>query len=219
LKRNLEIRYIAIEGVIGAGKTALAKKLKHHLDAKLILEQFEHNPFLEKFYDNRRRYAFQTQMFFLINRFKQQEEIRQEDLFSNYIIADYIFEKDRIFAYLNLQGDEFKLYESIYPLLAKNIVKPDLVIYLQSKVDRLMYNIKKRGRAIEKNLSRSYIEELSEAYNHFFFMYNTTPLLIVNSSEIDFVNSEKDFEELYNQIFRVDRAPIEYFNPEPIRSS
>lgn len=218
MKRNLEIRYIAIEGVIGAGKTALAKKLKNHLNAKLILEQFEHNPFLEKFYDNRRRYAFQTQMFFLINRFKQQEEILQEDLFTNYVIADYIFEKDRIFAYLNLQGDEFKLYESIYPLLAKNIPKPDLVIYLQSKVDRLMYNIKMRGRSIEKNLSRSYIEELSEAYNHFFFMYNTTPLLIVNSSEIDFVNSEKDFEELYNQIFRADRGPIEYFNPQPIRN-
>jgi deoxyadenosine/deoxycytidine kinase len=218
LKRNLDIRYIAIEGVIGAGKTALAKKLKNHLEAKLVLEQFEHNPFLEKFYENRRRYAFQTQMFFLINRFKQQEDIRQEDLFSSYIISDYIFEKDRIFAYLNLQGDELKLYESIYPLLAKNIIKPDLVIYLQSKVERLVYNIKKRGRFIEKSLTRSYIEELSEAYNHFFFMYNSTPLLIVNSTEIDFVNSEKDFEELYNQIFRQERAPIEYFNPESIRN-
>ncbi|MCS7053767.1 MAG: deoxynucleoside kinase [Ignavibacterium sp.] len=218
MKRNIEIKYIAIEGVIGAGKTALAKKLSSHLDAKLILEQFENNPFLEKFYENRRRYAFQTQMFFLINRFKQQEEIKQEDLFTKYIISDYLFEKDRIFAYLNLQGDEFKLYESIYPLLAKNIIKPDLVIYLQSKVDRLMYNIKKRGRDIEKSITRSYIEELSEAYNHFFFTYNSTPLLIVNSSEIDFVNSEKDFEELYNQIFRTDRAPVEYFNPEPFGS-
>lgn len=218
MKRNLDIRYIAIEGVIGAGKTALAKKLKNHLEAKLVLEQFEHNPFLEKFYENRRRYAFQTQMFFLINRFKQQEDVRQEDLFSSYIISDYIFEKDRIFAYLNLQGDELKLYESIYPLLAKNIIKPDLVIYLQSKVERLVYNIKKRGRFIEKSLTRSYIEELSEAYNHFFFMYNSTPLLIVNSTEIDFVNSEKDFEELYNQIFRQERAPIEYFNPESIRN-
>jgi len=217
LKRNTEIRYIAIEGVIGAGKTSLAKKLKNYLNAKLILEQFKHNPFLEKFYDNRRRYAFQTQMFFLINRYKQQEEIKQGDIFNNYIIADYIFEKDRIFAYLNLQSDELKLYESIYPLLAKNVVKPDLVIYLQSKIDRLMYNIKKRGREIEKNITRSYIEELSEAYNNFFFMYNSTPLLIVNSSEIDFINNEKDFEELYNQIFRSDRAIVEYFNPEPLK--
>lgn len=217
MKRNTEIRYIAIEGVIGAGKTSLAKKLKNYLNAKLILEQFKHNPFLEKFYDNRRRYAFQTQMFFLINRYKQQEEIKQGDIFNNYIIADYIFEKDRIFAYLNLQSDELKLYESIYPLLAKNVVKPDLVIYLQSKIDRLMYNIKKRGREIEKNITRSYIEELSEAYNNFFFMYNSTPLLIVNSSEIDFINNEKDFEELYNQIFRSDRAIVEYFNPEPLK--
>lgn len=214
---NSELRYIAVEGVIGAGKTALAKKLKAKLDARLILEQFETNPFLEKFYNDRRRYAFQTQMFFLINRFKQQEELSQEDLFSSYIVSDYIFEKDRIFAYLNLTGDELKLYESLYPLLARSLRKPDLVVFLQSSIDRLMFNIKKRGRAVEKNLTRSYIEELSEAYNHFFFRYNSTPLLIVNSTEIDFVNNENDFEELFRQIFREDRGLIEYFNPETRR--
>lgn len=214
---NSELRYIAIEGVIGAGKTALAKKLRSRLDARLVLEQFETNPFLEKFYSDRRRYAFQTQMFFLINRFKQQEELSQEDLFANYIVSDYIFEKDRIFAYLNLSGDELKLYESIYPLLARSLRKPDLVVFLQSSIDRLMFNIKKRGRAIEKNITRSYIEELSEAYNHFFFRYNSTPLLIVNSTEIDFVNNENDFEELFRQIFREDRGVIEYFNPETRR--
>lgn len=214
---NSELRYIAVEGVIGAGKTALAKKLKAKLDARLILEQFETNPFLEKFYNDRRRYAFQTQMFFLINRFKQQEELSQEDLFSSYIVSDYIFEKDRIFAYLNLNGDELKLYESLYPLLARSLRKPDLVVFLQSSIDRLMFNIKKRGRAVEKNLTRSYIEELSEAYNHFFFRYNSTPLLIVNSTEIDFVNNENDFEELFRQIFREDRGLIEYFNPETRR--
>lgn len=217
MDNNSELRYIAVEGVIGAGKTALAKKLKAKLDARLILEQFETNPFLEKFYNDRRRYAFQTQMFFLINRFKQQEELSQEDLFSSYIVSDYIFEKDRIFAYLNLTGDELKLYESLYPLLARSLRKPDLVIFLQSSIDRLMFNIKKRGRAIEKNLSRSYIEELSEAYNHFFFRYNSTPLLIVNSTEIDFVNNENDFEELFSQIFREDRGLIEYFKPETRR--
>lgn len=214
---NSELRYIAVEGVIGAGKTALAKKLKAKLDARLILEQFETNPFLEKFYNDRRRYAFQTQMFFLINRFKQQEELSQEDLFSSYIVSDYIFEKDRIFAYLNLTGDELKLYESLYPLLARSLRKPDLVVFLQSSIDRLMFNIKKRGRSVEKNLTRSYIEELSEAYNHFFFRYNSTPLLIVNSTEIDFVNNENDFEELFRQIFREDRGLIEYFNPETRR--
>lgn len=217
MDNNYELRYIAVEGVIGAGKTALAKKLKARLDARMVLEQFETNPFLEKFYNDRRRYAFQTQMFFLINRYKQQEELIQEDLFSNYIVSDYIFEKDRIFAYLNLTGDELKLYESLYPLLARTLRKPDLVVFLQSSIDRLMFNIKKRGRAIEKNLTRSYIEELSEAYNHFFFRYNSTPLLIVNSTEIDFVNNENDFEELFRQIFREDRGVIEYFNPESRR--
>ncbi len=211
---NNEVRYIAIEGVIGSGKTALAKKIKTRLDSKLILEQFETNPFLEKFYTDRRRYAFQTQMFFLINRFKQQEELNQDDLFTQYIVGDYIFDKDRIFAYLNLSGEELKLYESIFPLLQRNLRKPDLVVFLQSGIDRLMYNIKKRSRKIERNLTRSYIEELSEAYTHFFFRYNSTPLLIVNSTDIDFVNNEDDFDELFRQIFRDDRAFIEYFNPE-----
>jgi len=209
-----EIKYIAIEGVIGAGKTSLAKKLKDKLNAELIVEQFESNPFLEKFYLDRKRFAFQTQMFFLINRFKQQQELNQENLFTDYYVCDYIFDKDRIFAYLNLSGEELKLYESIFPLLARSLRKPDLVVYLQSGVDRLMYNIKKRSRRIERNLTRSYIEELSEAYNHFFFRYTNTPLLIVNSTEIDFVNSDDDFEELFKQIFREDRAFTEYFKPE-----
>lgn len=209
-----EIRYIAIEGVIGAGKTALAKKLKARLDSKFILEQFEANPFLENFYNDRKRFAFQTQMFFLINRFKQQEELNQEDLFTNYIVCDYIFDKDKIFAYLNLTGEELKLYETVFPLLSRNLRKPDLVVYLQSSIDRLMFNIKKRSRAIERNLTRSYIEELGDAYNHFFFRYNSTPLLIVNSTEIDFVNNDEDFDELFKQIFREDRGVIEYFKPE-----
>lgn len=209
-----EIRYIAIEGVIGAGKTSLAKKLSERLDANLILEEFETNPFLEKFYDDRKRFAFQTQMFFLINRYKQQEQLGQEDLFAKYIVSDYIFDKDQIFAYLNLEGEELKLYENLFPLLQRSLRKPELVIFLQSSTDRLMHNIKRRGRKIERNLTRGYISELSEAYNNFFFKYNNTPLLIVNSTEIDFINRQKDFDELYNQIFREDRGFIEYFNPE-----
>lgn len=209
-----EIRYIAIEGVIGAGKTSLAKKLSERLDANLILEEFETNPFLEKFYDDRKRFAFQTQMFFLINRYKQQEQLGQEDLFAKYIVSDYIFDKDQIFAYLNLEGEELKLYENLFPLLQRSLRKPDLVIFLQSSTDRLMHNIKRRGRKIERNLTRGYISELSEAYNNFFFKYNNTPLLIVNSTEIDFINRQKDFDELFNQIFREDRGFIEYFNPE-----
>jgi deoxyadenosine/deoxycytidine kinase len=209
-----DLHYIAIEGVIGSGKTSLAKRIRDRLNAKLILEQFEENPFLEKFYMDRKRFAFQTQMFFLINRFKQHQELNQEDLFLEHIICDYIFEKDRIFAYLNLSKDELNLYESIYPLLARILRKPDLVIFLQSSTDRLMYNIKKRNRKIERAITRSYLDELSEAYNHFFFRYNSTPLLIVNSSEIDFVYSEKDFDELFKQVFREDRGFTEYFNPE-----
>jgi len=212
-----ELRYIAIEGVIGAGKTSLAKRIGERLSAKFIFEQFENNPFLEKFYIDRKRFAFQTQMFFLINRFKQQQELNQEDLFSEHLVCDYIFEKDRIFAYMNLSKDELNLYESIYPLLARALRKPDLVIFLQSNTDRLVYNIKKRNRKVERALTRNYLEELSEAYNHYFFRYNSTPLLIVNSSDIDFVNSDNDFDELFKQIFREDRGFTEYFNPETRR--
>ncbi len=208
------VKYIAIEGVIGAGKTTLAKKIKDKLNAELLLEQFETNPFLEKFYVDRRRYAFQTQMFFLINRYKQQQELNQENLFIDYIVCDYIFEKDKVFAYLNLSGEELKLYESIFPLLQRNLRKPDLVVYLQSGIDRLMYNIRRRSRRIERNLSRAYIEELSEAYNHYFFRYTSTPLLIVNSTDIDFVNNDGDFDELFKEIFREDRGFTEYFKPE-----
>ncbi|MEW6703107.1 MAG: deoxynucleoside kinase [Bacteroidota bacterium] len=210
-----ELRYIAIEGVIGAGKSSLAQKLSDKLNANLILEEFEENPFLEKFYDDRKRFAFQTQMFFLINRYKQQQQLNQQELFSKYVVSDYIFEKDRIFAYLNLSGEELKLYETIFPLLERDIPKPDLVIFLQSSYDRLMTNIRIRGRKFERNLTRAYLTELSEAYNNFFFKYSNTPLLIVNTTDIDFVNVDEDFDELYSQIFRDDRGFIEYFNPKP----
>ena len=138
----------------------------------------------------------------MINRFTQQQQLNQENLFTDYIVCDYIFEKDKIFAYLNLSGEELKLYETIFPLLSRNLRKPDLLVFLQSSVERLMFNIKKRNRKIERNLTVNYIEELSEAYTHYFFKYNTTPLLIVNSTEIDFVNSDNDFDELFKQIFR-----------------
>ncbi|MCX7874643.1 MAG: deoxynucleoside kinase [Melioribacteraceae bacterium] len=209
-----ELKYIAIEGVIGAGKSSLASLLAEKLNANIILEEFEENPFLQKFYDDRNRYAFQTQMFFLINRYKQQQQLIQQDLFSSITVSDYIFDKDKIFAYLNLSKEELKLYESIFPLLERDIPKPDLVIFLQSSIDRLILNIKKRGRSFEKNLTRQYLVELSEAYNNYFFKYSRTPLLIVNTSDIDFVNNENDFNELYEHIFREDRGFIEYFNPK-----
>lgn len=205
--------YIAIEGVIGVGKTSLAKKLSERLKAKLILESFEDNPFLEKFYKNPERYAFHTQIHFLLTRYKQLVQLKQEDLFFEYIISDYIFEKDKIFAYMNLKDDELELYERISKLIEREIRTPDLVIYLQSTVERLMQNIKQRNRSYEKEITKEYIKDLNEGYNYFFFRFRATKVLIVNVAEIDFVNNEKDFEELVKKILSPEHAQLEYFNP------
>ncbi len=208
-----KIKYIAIEGVIGVGKTTLAKKLSERLNAKLILENFEDNPFLEKFYKDPVSYAFHTQMYFLMSRYKQLQEIKQIDLFHDYYISDYIFEKDKIFAYLNLQDDELKLYEKIVSLIERTVVVPDLIIYLQSTVERLMQNIRHRDRDIEKDIREDYIKDLNEGYNYFFFRYKATKVMIVNSAEIDFVNNETDFENLISEILKPDHSSIEYYNP------
>ena len=208
-----KIKYIAIEGVIGVGKTTLAKKLSERLNAKLILENFEDNPFLEKFYNNPVSFSFHTQMYFLMSRYKQLQEIKQIDLFHEYYVADYIFEKDKIFAYLNLQDDELKLYEKIVALIERTIVVPDIIIYLQSTVERLMHNIKHRGRDIEKEIKEDYIKDLNEGYNYFFFRHKAAKVMIVNSAEIDFVNNEKDFENLISEILKPEHSAIEYYNP------
>jgi len=208
-----EIRHIAIEGVIGAGKTTLAAMIAERLAGRLVLEKFEENPFLPKFYEDAEHYAFQTQIFFLLSRFRQQQEFFQADLFHNYIISDYIFEKDKIFAYLTLQDDELKLYEMVMNAVEKKIPAPDLVVYLQSSVDRLMTNIRKRARSYETNMSEEYIRDLNEAYNYFFFRYKASPLLIVKTTDIDFVQNPQDFEDLLQQILRPSRAPVEYYNP------
>lgn len=208
-----EIRHIAIEGVIGAGKTTLAQMLSKSLGARLVLEKFEENPFLPKFYEDPERYAFQTQIFFLLSRYRQQKDLFQADLFHSHIISDYIFEKDKIFAYLTLQEEELKLYESLLTAIEKNIPQPDLVIYLQSSVDRLMKNIRMRGREMEENMSEDYIRDLNEAYNYFFFRYKSAPLLIIRSTDIDFVNKKSDFNDLLDQILRPNKAPVEYYNP------
>jgi deoxyguanosine kinase len=213
LTEKTDIRHIAIEGVIGAGKTSLANKISSVLNGKVVLERFEENPFLQKFYEDPVHFAFQTQIFFLLSRYKQQQELFQADLFHQFLVTDYIFEKDKIFAYLNLADDELKLYESLIGSMEHNIPVPDLVVYIQSSVDRLMTNIKRRGRDIEKNMSTEYIRDLNEAYNYFFFRYKAAPLLIVNATAIDFVNNENDFEELITEIFRSNKAAVEYYNP------
>jgi deoxyadenosine/deoxycytidine kinase len=210
---STQIKYIAIEGVIGAGKTTLAKMLAKKMNANLVLESYEDNPFLEKFYKNPRRYALHTQMYFLMSRYKQLLELRQDDLFHEYIVADYIFEKDKIFAYLNLADDELELYERMVSFIERNLKKPDLVIYLQSTVDRLMANISKRGRSAEKNMSETYISDLNEAYNYFFFRFKASRVMIVNATEMDFVNNENDFNDLIAEILKPEHGNIEYFNP------
>ncbi|MCL5267260.1 MAG: deoxynucleoside kinase [Bacteroidetes bacterium] len=207
-----EFKHIAIEGVIGAGKTSLTLKLSKFLNAKPVFEQFEENPFLDKFYDDIQHYAFQTQIFFLLSRYRQQQQMTQMDIFEQMIISDYMFEKDKIFAYLNLQDDELRLYENLVSLLEKSVPKPDLVVYLQCNVDRLMANIKKRGRKFERSISKEYIQSLNEAYNYFFFRYKSSPLLIVNADQIDFVNDENDFNKLAAEILKP-RKVAEYYNP------
>ena len=208
-----EIHYIAIEGVIGAGKTSLARMLSERLGARFVLEKFEENPFLPRFYEDPEHYAFQTQIFFLLSRYRQQQELFQADLFHSHIVSDYIFEKDKIFAYITLRDDELKLYENLLSTIERTIPSPDLVIYLQSSVDRLMENIRKRGREMEKNMAVEYIKELNEAYNYFFFRYKSTPLLIVKATDIDFVNNPDHFEDLLTQILRPNKVPVEYYNP------
>lgn len=195
--------FIAIEGVIGAGKTSLARLLSERHNARLVLEEFEDNPFLPKFYEDRERYAFQTQLAFLASRFHQQKSLTARDLFSEFLISDYLFDKDRIFARLNLNDDEMALYDRIYGIMSSIAAKPDLVIFIQCSVDRLVQNIKKRGRSYEKDISPDYLSELNESYNHFFHHYDRSPLVIINASEIDFVNNESHLQYIEDHIFRM----------------
>lgn len=196
-----QFEFVAIEGVIGAGKTSLAKLLAERRNARLVLEQFEENPFLPKFYEDRERYAFQTQLSFLASRFKQQQNMRSKDLFHEFTISDYIFEKDRIFARLNLADDELALYDTIYHIMSGIAPRPDLIIFIQSSVERLLENIEQRGRDYEQHITPEYLKELNEAYNHFFYHYNKAPLLIINATEIDFVGNEKHLDYIEEQIF------------------
>lgn len=208
----MQLRYIAIEGVIGAGKTSLTKKLAAHFGGKELLEQHDENPFLKDFYKNPKQFAFPTQLFFLLSRYRQQQEIPQGELFHSLLIADYIFAKDRIFAAITLEDRELFLYDKIASLLEQDVPRPDLVLYLQSSTERLMANIRQRNRDYEKPLEVDYLRELNEAYNQFFFNYSESPLLIINSTEIDFVHKEEDFEDLVDQITK----PIsgtQYYSP------
>ena len=208
-----QIGHVAIEGVIGAGKSSLAHRLANRFSAKLIEEKFEENPFLEKFYKNRDRHAFPTQLFFLLSRFEQLQELGKTDLFYQNIVADYIFEKDKLFAYINLNEMELKLYEQIEAQLKKELPQPDLTIFLQANPAIIMQRIARRGRRYEKNISRDYIEELCEAYDYFFFHFSNTPLLIINANNIDFVKQEEAFEKICELILEKFKG-TRYYNPE-----
>lgn len=206
------IYHIAIEGVIGVGKTSLSERLARKLDARLVLEEFEENPFLGSFYDDRKRYAFQTQLFFLLSRYRQFQDLKQTDLFSKLLVTDYMFQKDRLFAYLNLDENEMGLYDKIAGMMEETTSHPDLVIYLQADTDRLLYNIRKRGRDFESAINADYIAALNQVYNEYFFRYKGSPLLIINATDIDFVNDEDDLKDLLATI----RQPIEgtkFYNP------
>lgn len=208
----MRLQYIAIEGVIGAGKTSLAQKISDRHGARLLLEQHEENPFLPDFYVDARRFAFSTQMFFLLSRYRQQQELPQRDLFHDLLVADYIFQKDRIFATLTLEEREMSLYDKVARLLERDVLRPDLVIYLQSSTERLMANIRSRNRPYEKTMSEEYIRDLNEAYNQFFFNYTDTPLLVINATNIDFVKREDDFEDLLAQLSRP-ISGVQYYSP------
>lgn len=207
-----EARYIVVEGPIGVGKTSVAELLAQRLGARTLLENPEENPFLPLFYKDVRRYAFQTQLYFLLNRFRQQQGLLQFDLFKQDLVSDYLFAKDRIFAYLTLDDHELALYERIHPLLEVQVVKPDLVIYLQASTDVLLQRIATRGRSYEKDIDQSYLEDVNAAYNHFFFHYTATPLLAVNTNEVDFAKDKEAFEDLLKRISEI-KAGTHYYVP------
>src|SRR5262245_2241227 len=209
-----DIRYIAIEGVIGVGKTTLARLLAERLGAELVLEEVEENPFLHEFYTDRARWAFQTQMHFLFSRYQQQRGLRQLDLFVHRLVSDYLFQKDRIFAGLNLTDQELLLYDKIVKQIEVEIPKPDVVVYLQANTETLLARIQSRGRPFEKDMEREYLRALNEAYNYFFFHYTDAPLLVVQTDAIDFVRRPGDLDDLSRRILSNHEGTV-YYAPLP----
>jgi deoxyadenosine/deoxycytidine kinase len=205
-------RYIAIEGPIGVGKTSLSKRLATDFGAELLLEDAEENPFLERFYRSPRHTALPTQLFFLFQRARQMQELRQSDLFAPVRVADFLLEKDRLFAQLTLDDDELRLYDQVYENITLDAPKPDLVICLQAPVEVLLRRVQKRGHSYERFIETNYLERLVEAYTRFFYYYTDTALLIVNAAEIDLVNNSKDYELLVDRLRQV-RSGRHYFNP------
>lgn len=208
-------RFIVVEGPIGVGKTTLARRLADTFGSELLLEGAEENPFLERFYQNPRSAALPLQMFFLFQRARQMQELRQGDMFEPVRVADFMLEKDRLFAELTLDSDELRLYEQAYGLLTPNAPVPDLVIYLQAPVEVLQTRITKRARAGEEYIAPEYLHKVASSYARFFYNYDASPLLIVNAAEIDLAHSDRDYLQLLEQI-RTIRSGRHYFNPLPM---
>jgi deoxyadenosine/deoxycytidine kinase len=204
--------YIAVEGPIGVGKTTLAMRLAATFDYQTLLENAHENPFLERFYRNRKQAALATQLFFLFQRSQKIQDLRQGDIFQQQRVADFLIEKDPLFARINLDRDEFQLYQKVYQQLTIDAPKPDLVIYLQASPEVLLGRIENRGIAAEKAINRDYLERLNEVYSEFFLYYDDAPLLIVNASELDLVGRESDYEHLVDYLLEI-RSGRHYFNP------
>lgn len=210
----MDQRYIVVEGPIGVGKSSLANILAERMQARRVMEVVEENPFLASFYSDKQKFAFQTQLFFLLSRFKQQQDLFQQDLFASVTVSDYLFAKDRIFACLTLDPNELSLYDRVFEALGTRVAKPDLVIYLQARIDVLLARIKRRGREFERKFDPQYLEDLCRAYNEFFFHYSETPLLVINTSDIDFVNNEEDLANLLKVIKGMKKG-VHHYIPLP----
>ncbi|MCK4305543.1 MAG: deoxynucleoside kinase [Candidatus Eisenbacteria sp.] len=211
-EQSTPLYFIAIEGVIGVGKTSLAKRLADYLGGCLLLEQVEENPFLQHFYQDRRAYAFQTQIFFLLCRYRQQREFLQRDLFRGPVVSDYMFQKDRVFANINLSDSELDMYNQIFTLMERDQPRPDRVIFLRATVDTLLDRISKRDREYEKEMDPEYLETLAEAYTYFFAHYTGAPVMVVNSNELDFRRDLSLVSDLWKAVIE-HRAGTAVYNP------
>jgi deoxyadenosine/deoxycytidine kinase len=206
----MQSQYIALEGPIGVGKTSVAERLAQRLEARTLLEEWGQNPFLQPFYDGKPGAAFQVELFYLLSRYRQQQDLLQRHLFQQLTIADYLFEKSKLFAYLNLEDSELLIYEKLYSLLAESVVRPDLVVYLQAPTEVLMKRIRARGRPEETRLSEDYLAEVNRAYNYYFFHYTQTPLLVVNTTDVDLANRVEDVDDLVRQIGTMNKGTLYY---------
>jgi deoxyadenosine/deoxycytidine kinase len=204
--------YIVIEGAIGVGKTSVVEHLAERLEARTVLEEWGQNPFLTPFYEGKPGAAFQIELFYVLSRYRQQQELTQRALFQSYTLSDYLFEKSKLFAYLNLDDSELLIYEKLYAMLMEGVPRPDLVVYLQAPTEVLLRRIRARGRPEEAHLSEEYLAEVNRAYNHYFFHYTATPLLVVNTTDVDFAKRAEDVDDLLKQIRSMGKG-TQYYVP------